>query len=95
MILLIENLTSAYNLKEEIYYHAVGLIDRYLAVVSVSDMDCPSLVNLSVVCLLLSCKFNNIYGCHLKYEKCISHLNYYQPIKISKEDLLDLEVEVL
>ena len=74
MVQLIENLTKALNLGDEIFFISLGVMDRYLAVISVSDTDYPSLVNLSMVSLVLACKFMSIFHCYLGYQKLIKHL---------------------
>ena len=62
MVFLIEELHSIKKYREQTFYYAVSIADRYLAKLAAQGAESPDIVCLSVVCLLISAKMNEALG---------------------------------
>ena len=83
MVQLVENLIEAFDLEISLLFKTLGIMDRYMAILSISDkQDFPSLITLSIVCLRLACKAECISGQDPSYDEMLDHLREFQPITI-------------
>ena len=73
MVLLIKQINEYMGYREETFYQAVGMADRYLGMLSVYHFEAPSLVSLGFVCIILAAKVNE-YHCP-SYSTIIAIIN--------------------
>ena len=68
---------KAFGSNDTVFFSAVGIMDRYMAIMSIKNDKYPSLVNISVVCLQLAVKLENMYIEGGSYSDMIEYLKMF------------------
>lgn len=93
MVYLMEELHKIKNYREQTFYYAVSIADRYLAKLASQGATSPDIVCLSVVSLLISAKMNEALGPN--FGNMVILINQQNPNRISAQDLRDMEIDIL
>lgn len=93
MVYLIEEIHSLKGYREQTFYLAVAIADRYLKEVAVRGLSAPKIVPLGMVALLLAAKVNE--SMIPNFKNMVYLINIRQRNLLSLEDLIGLEREIL
>lgn len=93
MFLVIEKLHEVKNYKLETIFTAMNLADRYLEKLAKDKTKAPCLVVLGVTTLLMAAKIEEPIS--PSFERMINLLKKYDITNIKKQNLIDLEEQVI
>ena len=93
MVTLLEELNRLKSYKEETFYLACSLADRYLVNVAVKRQRAPCLIRLAIVCTLMSAKLEQPIS--PSFSRMIRLVEDEWNISVSKQDLTQLEEHVI
>ena len=89
MVTLLEELNRLKNYKEETFYLACSLADRYLVNVAVKKQNAPCLIRLVIICTLMSAKLEQPIS--PSFTRMIRLVEEEWNIRVDKQDLTTLE----
>ncbi len=89
MITLLEELNRLKAYKQETFYLACSLADRYLVNLAVQKVKAPCLIRLAIVCTLMSAKLEQPIS--PSFNRMLRLVEDEWGIKIQKQELIDLE----
>lgn len=93
MVTLLEELNSLKAYKEETFFLACSLADRYLVNVAVSRQKSPCLIRLAIVCTLMSAKLEQPIS--PSFNRMIRLVEEEWNIHVLKEELIALEEKII
>lgn len=93
MVTLLEELNRLKAYKEETFYLACSLADRYLVNVAVKGQKAPCLIRLAIVCTLMSAKLEQPIS--PSFSRMIRLVEDEWHISVEKKDLTLLEEQVI
>lgn len=93
MITLLEELNRLKSYKEETFYLACSLADRYLVNVAVKRQKAPCLIRLAIACTLISAKLEQPIS--PSFNRMVRLVEDEWSIIIDKQELITLEEKVI
>ena len=93
MVLLIEDLCVLKGYKDDTFYLATSIADRYLSSIAVDGQKAPCLITLAVISNLLACKLEEpISPC---YDNIIHTLQKRHNANLNKQEVFDMEEAII
>ena len=93
MVQLIEKIQKIKEYKEETYFLAVSLADRYLVHIAVHGQDMPSLISLGVTAILMAAKLEQPIS--PSFSRMVRLVDETFGLKVEKKTLIDLEEAII
>ena len=93
MLTLLEDLNRLKSYKEETFYLACSLADRYLNCKAESQEKAPCLIHLAIVCTLLACKLEQPVA--PSFTRMVRLVQENWNLQIFKQDLIELEERII
>ena len=93
MVTLLEELNRLKNYKEETFYLACSLADRYLVNIAVQKQASPCLIRLAIVCTLMSAKLEQPIS--PSFNRMLRLVEDEWNVIVEKQDLTALEEKVI
>ena len=93
MFFVIEKIHEIKEYKIETMFAAMSIADRYLEKLALAQIKAPCLVTLGITSLLMAVKIEEPIS--PSFERMINLLKKYDITSISKQDLIDLEEQII
>lgn len=93
MVFLIEEIHRLKEYKEETFYSAVSLADRYLVYLTVSNQHPPCLIRLAIICCLMAAKLDQPIS--PSFKRMARLVKKEWDVTVENKDLRDLEEHII
>ena len=93
MVFLIEEIHRLKDYKEETFYSADSLADRYLVYLTVSNQHPPCLIRLAIICCLIAAKLDQPIS--PSFKRMVRLVKKEWDVTVDNKDLINLEEHMI